>query len=90
MTGVPHPALRVGLAHKACLHHKARLPSPHDLGLYLHWAIGSMTYREEIISLLSKKPVGSSEQVLCVRSINFAEKLLETLVDIFTSPTALT
>ena len=49
-----------------------------------------MTYREEIISLLSKKPVGSSEQVLCVRSINFAEKLLETLVDIFTSPTALT
>ena len=48
-----------------------------------------MTYREEIVSLLSKKPVGGSEQVLCVPSINFAEKVLEILVDIFTSPTAL-
>ena len=76
-------------AHKACLHHKARLPSPHDLGLYLLRAIRSMTYREEIVGLLSKKPVGSSEQVLCVRPINFAEKVLEILVDIFTSPTAL-
>ena len=76
-------------AHKASLQHKARLPSPHDLGLYLLRAIRSMTYREEIVSLLSKKPVRGSEQVLCVRPINFREKVLETLVDIFTSPTAL-
>ena len=48
-----------------------------------------MTYREEIVSLLSKKPVGRSEQVLCAGPINFTEKLLETLVDIFTSATAL-
>ena len=76
-------------AHKASLHHKARLPSAQDLGLYLPPAIGSMTYREEIVSLLSKKPVGGSEQVLCASPINFTEKLLETLVDIFTSATAL-
>ena len=76
-------------AHKASLHHKARLPSAQDLGLYLPPAIRSMTYREEIISLLSKKPVGGSEQVLCAGPINFTEKLLETRVDIFTSATAL-
>ena len=74
--------------HKASLHHKARLPSTQDPGLSLPPEIGSMTYREEIVSLLSKKPVGRSEQVLCVRPINFTEKL-ETLVDIFTSTTAL-
>ena len=76
-------------AHKASLHHKACLPSPHNLGLYLLRAIVSVTYREEIVSLLSKKPVGGSEQVLCAGPINFTEKLLETLVDIFTSATAL-
>lgn len=48
-----------------------------------------MTYQEEIVRLLSKKPVGGSEQVLCAGPINFTEKLLETLVDIFTSATAL-
>ena len=47
-----------------------------------------MTYREEIVSLLSKKPVGRSEQVLCVRPINFTEKLLETQVDVKSSTTA--
>ena len=76
-------------AHKASLHHKVRLPTTQDFGLYPLRAIGSMTYREEIVSLLSKKPVGGSEQVLCASPINFTEKLLETLVDIFTSATAL-
>ena len=89
MTGVRHPAHRVGLSPQASLHHKARLPSAQDLGLYLPPAIGNMTYQEEIVSLLSKKPVGGSEQVLCAGPINFTEKLLETLVDIFTSATAL-
>ena len=74
--------------HKASLHHKARLPSTRDFGLYLLRAIGSMTYQEEIGSLLSKKSVGRSEQVLCVRPINFTEKLLETQVDVKSSTTA--
>ena len=47
-----------------------------------------MTYREELVSLLSKEPVGGSEQVLCAGPVNFAEKVLKTLVDIFTSATA--
>ena len=47
-----------------------------------------MTYREEILSLLSKEPVGGSEQALCAGPVNFAEKVLKTLVDIFTSATA--
>ena len=77
-------------AHKASLHHKARLPSTQDFGLYLLRAIGSMTYQEEIARLLSKKPVGGSEQVLCAGHINFTEKPLESLVDImfFTSALA--
>ena len=77
-------------AHKASLHHKARLPSTQDPGLSLPPEIGSMTYREEIVSLLSKKPVGGSEQVLCAGHINFTEKPLESLVDImfFTSALA--
>ena len=67
---------------------KAQLPPPPDLGLYLLLENGSMTYREEIVSLLSKEPVGGSEQVLCAGPVNFAEKVLKTLVDIFTSATA--
>ena len=49
-----------------------------------------MTYQEEIVRLLSKKPVGGSEQVLCAGPINFTEKPLESLVDImfFTSALA--
>ena len=47
-----------------------------------------MTYREEIVSFLSKEPVGGSEQALCASLVNFAEKVLKTLVDIFTSATA--
>ena len=75
-------------AKRAQLHHKAQLPPPHDLGLYLLRENGSMTYREEIVSLLSKEPVGGSEQVLCSAPVNFAEKVLKTLVDVFTSATA--
>ena len=70
------------------LHHKAQLPPPPDLGLYLLRENSSMTYREEIVSLLSKEPVGGSEQVLCAGPVNFAEKVLKTLVDVFTSATA--
>ena len=77
-------------AHKASLHHKARLPTTPDLGLYLLQALGSMTYQEDLVRLLSKKPVGGSEQVLCAGHINFTEKPLESLVDImfFTSALA--
>ena len=77
-------------AHKASLHHKVRLPTTQDFGLYPLRAIGSMTYQEEIARLLSKKPVGGSEQVLCAGHINFTEKPLESLVDImfFTSALA--
>ena len=47
-----------------------------------------MTYWEEIISLLSKELVGSSEQVLCAGPVNFGEKVLEILVDVSTSAAA--
>lgn len=49
-----------------------------------------ITYRIEIIRLFSKKPVGSSKQVLRASPVDFAEKWLETLVDIFTPATTFT
>lgn len=48
----------------------------------------SMTYWEEIVSLLSKEPVGGSEQVLCAGPVNFGEEVLEILVDVSTSAAA--
>lgn len=47
-----------------------------------------MTYWEEIVSLLSKEPVGGSEQVLCAGPVNFGEEVLEILVDVSTSAAA--
>lgn len=43
-----------------------------------------MTHRQEITRVLSKESVGGSERVRSVRVVNFREKRLETLVDIFT------
>lgn len=48
-----------------------------------------MTYREELIRLVAKEPVGGSKQVLCIGPVDFREKRLEPLVDI-TSSTAFT
>ena len=77
-------------AHRAAANPQAQLLPPPDLGLCLLRENGSITYREEIVSLLSKEPVGGSEQVLCAGPVNFAEKVLKTLVDVFTSATART